>query len=634
MRYTEFVDKLDKTAILSDELFIELFDLEDEVTRVRKINALKKRAKELGVKMDFEELLKAYKREYKDALKEVEADVQPVELRPNITDFKGIETQFVCGMWNASDNGIWVHTDRGKMWACYHPIFPGRILVNIETHTCKVELHYKIRNSWRKVLVDKNVIASRSAIIKLADYGIQVTSESAGALVQYLLDMEALNPDLILEYDSTNRLGWIDGKFMPYETEIAFDSEQSISNLFRSIERMGSRDKWYEVVKKIRQKKRIESLIFIAASFASVLVEPCGVLPFIVDLWGETGGGKTVTLKIASSIWANPQEGAYIADAKSTVVSMELKLNALNSLPLMIDDFSQIKNQYDGDFSHFIYFLTAGSGKDRATKNIELRGTTHWKNCTLVNAERSLVAESSQGGAVNRVIDVEVERDIYPAREVQTIVDTVHDNYGWAGPEFIDVIRELGFDEVRSIQKKYQAELMNRAEFRGDDKEQKQVLPVSVILTADEIAEKYLFQDGIRLNFEECYKLIKGKNEVSENIRAYEMLKDVIAANWARFEGAYTDERVEQWGEFSDNDKKSVKIFGTMFDKLMTQGGFQSKTFLSWAAKRGIVETDSKGGTKIVTKYGKHSVRCVWLNLRENADFSRVSDNKEDNPFG
>lgn len=597
----------------------ELFEIEDEFDREQMLQKLEAKALELKVKTQFNKLYRAFKKEFEKMV--------PQKGLRNVTHFTD-QPELECGMWNASDEGIWINTEKGKLWACYHPIFPTRILVNIETQACKVELTFRVRGVWRTVLVERSVIASRSSITKLSDFGIQVTSENAGLLVQYLMDIEALNCHEIREYQSTSRLGWIGDSFMPYEADISFDNEQSLSNLFRSITTFGSRDKWYKMIEKVRSKRRIEPLIFIAASLASVLVEPCGLLPFIVDLWGETGGGKTVTLKLATSIWADPKEGAYIADAKSTIISMELKLNALNSMPLMIDDFSQIKNQYDGDFSQFIYFLTAGSGKDRATANLSLRGGTHWKNCVLVNAERSLIEESTQGGAVNRVIDVEVEKDIYPSRDVQHIVDTVHDNYGWCGAEFIDVIRELGFEEIRAIQKRYQNELSAKAERLGDHKEVKQILPVSVILTADEIAERFLFKDGIRLSINDCYRLIKGHNEVSENIRAYNMIKDSIAANLMRFDETYN---CEQWGFFPDADQKVVKIFGSIFDRLMKSAGYQSKTFLSWAVKNGIAECNKNGEAKIPSRRGRQVIKCVVLHLDK---LDEVTENIEsDNPF-
>ena len=68
-----------------------------------------------------------------------------------------------------------------------------------------------------------------------------------------------------------------------------------------------------------------------------------------------------------------------MADAKGTVVSIELRMNFLNNLPMMIDDMSQVKKEYDGDFTKLVYLLCAGKGKDRSNINLGLNKSTSWK---------------------------------------------------------------------------------------------------------------------------------------------------------------------------------------------------------------------------------------------------------------
>ena len=50
----------------------------------------------------------------------------------------------------------------------------------------------------------------------------------------------------------------------------------------------------------------------LAASFPASWCSSWAVLPYFVDLWGETEGGKTVDLMLAASVWADPDESAYI----------------------------------------------------------------------------------------------------------------------------------------------------------------------------------------------------------------------------------------------------------------------------------------------------------------------------------
>lgn len=52
---------------------------------------------------------------------------------------------------------------------------------------------------------------------------------------------------------------------------------------------------------------------WLAASFASPLLEPLNCLPFFVHLWGvDSGTGKTVALMVAASVWGDPTIGSFV----------------------------------------------------------------------------------------------------------------------------------------------------------------------------------------------------------------------------------------------------------------------------------------------------------------------------------
>lgn len=618
--YLEHIEKLDRDSLLSEEVLQELFGVDDAYLMEKYRQDLTARAAELKCKTDFTRLYQAYRKEIK------KANLQFSDKPSNITEFDDQPT-FRCGSWIATEDGVSVLGERGRIVACPHPIYIKRILINAETGIHKAEICFKVRGKWRSCFIDRKSIASRSGILALADNGVQITSENAAQLVQFLAELEAWNPEDIKEQTSTSRLGWIGDVFMPYGNEVVFDNEQNLLSLFNSIKQVGSRQKWYEAIKRIRKKRRIEVLVYIAASLGSVLVEPVGALPFVVDLWGETGKGKTVALMVATSIWADPNEGAYMTDAKATNTAMEVRLNVLNSLPMTLDDMAQIKNQYDEDFSSLVYRWCAGKGRDRSNKELGINKLTSWHNCILTNAEHSLVTETMQGGAINRIIDIEMDGAIF--ENGNEVADLVRHNYGFCGREFVEQVQLLGFEEIRRIQREYVDKIQEYAKEQGIEKEEKQVLPMSIILAADEIAERYLFQDGVRLDLGQCCDLLKNKGEVSEHQRAYQFLKETIATNPSKFAND-PDSKTEQWGIFLDGDQYAV-IVGKIFDRIMKEAGFQSKAFLSWAKKNGVIKTDPEDHPKVVTKINGCSVRCVLLNMdAENGEFTQ---NIDDCPF-
>jgi len=632
-----YVEKLDKESILSAELFDELFAIESEMQREITRQKLEEVANTLHVKTQFNKIYNATKKDYKNAIK----TNAPVSVGENITDFSTLdyERQLICGDWVANDSGVWIHTEKGRADASYHPIYPTRILRNSETGQYKVELEFMVRGMLRHAMVDRDVIASPTKILKLANESIQVTSINAPFLVKYLADIEALNPDLIREYSSTSRLGWIDDidangekvkKFLPYEKEVVFDNELNTKALFDSITNCGRRELWYSLIREIRAKKQPEVLINIAASFASVLVEPCGVLPFIVSLWGGTGIGKTVVLMVATSIWADPGEGAYMTDAKATATAMEVRLNILNSLPMTLDDMAQVKNQYDEDFSQLIYRWCAGKGRDRSNVGLGLNKLTSWRNCTITNGERSLVDESTQGGAVNRVIDIEASGEVlFSGEDGNRVAKLLKANYGFAGEDFINYLSQgENIKDVNSLVNDYYQKIKDSAQRDGVEKEDKQIMPMALILAADELIERELFQDGVRLDVDKCCRYLKNKGEVSEHKRAYEYIQDVLVSQHFHFMPDRITEptgNVEIYGCWLD--KNHVAILSSAFDKIIKEGGFQSRAFLSWADKENLIRKDANGRKKVGVKLWDGNRRCVVLETNDEEDeFEYIDD--------
>ena len=329
----------------------------------------------------------------------------------NRTDFTGQELELDCGSWNASDTGIYGTDKLGfEVVACYHPIMPVQRLVNVDTKVHKVMLAYRLGRRWETVIEDRSVVSDSRSVISLSKYGIMVNSETSKALVRYLADVEQLNYDLIPEVSSVGRLGWIDDYgFSPYEENLVFDGEETFRTRFESIQEKGSRQAWLDCVRAVRAGKtpgNVVARIVLAASFASVLVKPCNCLPFFVHLWGGSETGKSLSLVLAASVWANPEIGVYIQTFNATEVGKELGAAFCNSLPLIIDELQLVKDNRK-DFDKMIYQLSEGVGRTRGQKQGGLQKTPTWRNCIITTGEFPIISANSGEGAVNRTIEVD-----------------------------------------------------------------------------------------------------------------------------------------------------------------------------------------------------------------------------------
>lgn len=606
---------LDAVSILSDKILTEVFEEPDAIEQARLLLSLQEKAKGLGVKGKFDALVKAYKKVNREIAR-ADSTRQQNNSFDNYTKFDYFEDghELYCGNWIADQEGVRTFTMFGEQLACYHPILIVQRLLNAETGKEKVKIAFQKGFKWKEIVVDKGMIASSNKIVNLADYGVSVTSETSKSLVKFLSDLENFNIQELDTRISTSKFGWINGEFMPYGLDVEFDSESRFKDIFESVRPTGNYETWLNLMLKIRKSGRYEPQLYMAGSFASVLLKPLNVLPFILNLWGETGKGKTVALMVATSIWANPGESKYITDPVSSQVALEVRNDILNNLPMVIDDLSKTKDKYGDTFTDIIYMLCGGKGKDRSNVNLGLNKSTTWQNVVLTNIERPLASETMRGGAINRILDFEMaDGSIF--RNGNHVVSVINKNYGFAGKLFIDAIEDIGFDSIREMQQEYLEKIIEKAKEKGQEKEEKQTIPLSVMLVADKIATDYIFKDGIYLDFDRCVETLKNKGDVSENQRAYEFIMSEISININKFvPDAENNYKGECWGCIENG---YAIILVNAFNRICERGNFSNKGFLSWAAKNNLIVRDSAGKNTKNKRFGASHPRCVWLKMED-----------------
>ena len=164
----ESLARLDSKSILNEDIFLEIFDQEDEIAKARMILSLTDRAQELGVKKKFEELLKAYKRVDRE-MKRRERE-KPITMLNKWTNFEDSPyDNLFCGAWIAGEDGIYAQNDsRIEAVACYHPILPVERMKNLETGEEQIKIAYKRNGKWNEVIVPKTMITSASKIVALS----------------------------------------------------------------------------------------------------------------------------------------------------------------------------------------------------------------------------------------------------------------------------------------------------------------------------------------------------------------------------------------------------------------------------------------------------------------------------------
>lgn len=585
-----------------------LYQFKDDKFMLRQLcEKMKAKAGALGVKA-FMSLWNAYC--------EMMAQQSGMKL-DNATNFDGQPLELFSGEYICDEYGVMVQDKYGyEQPVCRHPIMPIQRLVNIDSGEERLELAFKKGRSWRSSIVEKSVIASSSSILHLAANGIMVNSENAKALSTYLLEIENLNYDTLPEQKSVGRLGWVGNHgFSPYVDGLAFDGENNFKHIFSAVKSSGDRQEWIDAMIELR-KEKTPGRLFLAASFASVIIEPCGLLPFFLHAWGGTEVGKTVGLMIAASVWASPRLGEYITTFNSTLVGQEMMASFLNSLPMCIDELQIQSSAGIKDFDKIIYQLAEGVGRTRGAKTGGLQKVNTWKNCFITNGEHPISNANSGGGAVNRIIEFECEQPVYS--DLPEMCRVISQNYGFAGHEFVEYLQSDGaIDRVNNLQKKYYREILKNG---GTDK---QSASVSAILAADHIATELIFKDGNNLTVEDMAKIMLKKEEVNVNKRAYDYVQELVARNPNRFYPSESgDYQGEVWGKI---DGEKIFIIKSVFDREMGYAGFNSSAFLSWSKRVGLSATSQNRRT-ISARIGGMVTTCVCIYKSFESQLEEVQD--------
>mgnify|MGYP001072199155 FL=1 len=580
------VKNLSKEELLSEEKIKYIFAIENPVQKQKVLNQFEDRAKELNVKRNFTNLMKAYQAEM--VIQQKSSNSKKI----NFTNcpYPSMKT----GEWEANDVEIFKYKYDTtmtpiKLKACSHPIIPIERLINLDTNLEKIKLAFYKDQKWQTVIVEKTTIASKSKILQLANFGIEVNENNAKELITYLADVLELND--IKPKVSTNHLGWIDKDFVPYTDKYVLDVDKEFKQKIDSISESGNYEEWKEYLRNLRKDSKTLRFM-IAASFAGVLVRIFKLNTFIVHLWGRSGNGKTVAEMVCASIWGRP-DNDMISNLSNTAIANERLCNFYRNMPIFLDELQIAKARYKS-FDEVIYTLTEGKGKERGTVDNGIREQTSWQTIIILNGEEPITSDTSKEGVKNRVIEINDDTPII--EDGNATVKFIQDNYGFAGKEFIDLIADR--KQLEQVNNKFVKDISELTEYK------KQVNAFACIMTADYYCSKLIFNDE-PLSLDDIREYIR--EDTDEADRYYNYLIDQLNINknkllkrednstqWNIPTGEIWG-KIEQTSEYSNNRKIiGYYIYPEIVRRIFAETSTNWNSIKKKLADRGYIETSKE----------------------------------------
>lgn len=355
---------------------------------------------------------------------------------------------------------------------CHNPVVITKRLHNVDTldphkyftEIAHFDLYYK---KWFYNIFPNDVLFDFREIKKLINCGIDFSQEDAKKLSKYFLKLSSLIDNFFkIPHNNLYKFpGWTDdscSKFiLPGHLQDG-DVLNDPSGFYRKkYTEKGDFNKWRLAVKKLFLNPDISPAfkIIFGASLAAPLYRVLGVRNSQFLLWCTSGKGKSATMKIAMSIYGNPEE------LKNTFNATPNAINGIsryyNDLPVWFDEFQTANKNIHDDLSSLAYGFSEAKTRAIQNRDGDNKPTFRFHGVRFFTGEQPILPDNSDAGAYNRLLSISTDQ-LFPPNtdiaEIHRFFDNNHGFFGWTWINFISQhidgiktqykINQKGFDSI------------------------------------------------------------------------------------------------------------------------------------------------------------------------------------------
>lgn len=521
--------------------------------------------------------------------------------------------------YELTKDGVIYKDDKGDVaLICRIPVIISAIYYNLEDETEELEVSFYKFKKWNSFLTTRSIINNQRTILQLGEKGIPITGENAKKMSDYLGQMDEQNFDSIETKKCVSQLGWWDTFFLPhYPGDIHLKQDGSNKKLITGYEEVGSIDTWIEKVKPLMKNDLFNCMLKV--SFASPLIKILKARLFITHFWADSRSGKTAALKVALSVWGNPD--TTMGNFNSTSVGIERMASLYNDLPFGIDEKQAVGNNKDF-INNLVYMLGLGTGRTRGTKTGGMQNRSSWNMAIITTGEEPISSETSQTGISSRTLELYGSL-FYREKDAIEMHRFTTRNYGLAGRKYIKyIIEEFINKKSKKLDELYDL-FCDKLEENKEQNISSHISSVALICVADYLSNKIIFDTD---NLEESMqfgKRILDKLETQKESdivdKAYDYIKSWIIVNRNYF-SPLSKTQVYGIPERIDGVLYFL-VQPSILQQELTKQGFNYKKIIKGFNERGyiLVETSQKRNTVRRTAGGT-TTTYVAIRVDENMD--------------
>lgn len=477
---------------------------------------------------------------------------------------------------------------------CNSPVRITEIQENIDTGQITVSVGYRYLDRTRETTIARSQMSdARQLVAALAGEGAPITSNNAKAMISFLSAYEHTFAATISRKKVTSKFGRGRANkalFLPGLSKDVEFAPQGAGDgaLYRAYaSRRGSLQGWREAMDAVSSESLIIPQAVILATFVPPLQGRLQIPNFIVDLNGNTSTGKSTSLKLAASVFGNPDDkhpDSVILQWNNTKVAGEQIAGMCCDLPIFLDDA-----QYTSDDLRktMIYMIANGRGKGRGARGGGIRETQTWRTVALSTSEEPLHESSPHEGARGRLLPLGGLVAPFPAGSgsfVQTLESHVIANHGHAGEAYVRHLNGMTEHEWTLLQQRHASIRTNLIKSSSSDIVGRVSGYIAAIQTAAEIACPLLGL-GFKPDVVAAWLMLHLDDQQQEQnlvLCALRVLADHYVSNTSLFSSVT---RNEYGGEEGERRGRSA---GETVGRRDLQGAVKSNEFVAFT--RSVVE--------------------------------------------
>lgn len=487
------------------------------------------------------------------------------------------------------------------------PVIIRAIAHEPDSPVVRLQLAWKVAGKWTRKSVDRYHAMDARSLTRLASAGCPVHSGNATDLVKYLAAFEAHNIGKLPTIQVSTHMGWTGDDFMWGSTCLTGDmrltAEDGLLQRAKGYRSGGTWEEWCKAVEALVCPSPL-AMLGIYASACAPLLSIIGAPGFCLDQSGETSHGKSTVMRVAASVWGEPDSvtGSW---ASSSTVGPTITAWFLQSMPVLLDDTKRGKPEVIGSL---MYDIPAGQERIKGSADGGLRELKRWHTVLISNGEAPITSFTNDAGAHARCLCIQ-GAPIQSGEQAKGIDRAFRDHYGHLGPKVVRYAsenRERLTERYRGYRDHYDESATSNVEGR-----------MSAYLAALRIAADVCTIVGVphpvKDPIEEARKaMLDGAKSADKPHDAMQAALTWAVANRKRFYGrTCMVEPVMGWcGVWTD----SVGFTEQALRRIMDDCGYRLDDVLKGWQSRGWLDTPNDRMRKRVTM-GDNRVRVFMVSL-------------------